>query len=165
MACQSVSSRVQRPGRVRAGRGGIYLRCRRSQRAQPDLHAKAWARGVGMFVVTDRKMRGLVREARAGRAVGPREVRAEGSGVMPRTVAMAQTPEDRARTKRWRVVPQIVLSRRGRLGSRFGQNHVKSTTWTPSTPRRKAWSRPTRRHRSAHASSRRWESARASGGR
>jgi len=49
---------------------------------------------------------------------------------------MSQAPEDRARTKRRRVLTQIVLSRRGRLVSRFGQNDVKSTTWTPSTPRR-----------------------------
>jgi hypothetical protein len=45
---------------------------------------------------------------------------------------------------------------RGRLVSRFGENHVKSTTWTPSTPQRAAWSRPTRRHRSARTSSPRW---------
>eukprot|EP00964_Phaeocystis_antarctica_P064401 scaffold38728_cov56-Phaeocystis_antarctica.AAC.1 len=38
-------------------------------------------------------------------------------------------------------------SRRGRLVSRFGKNHVKSATWTPRTPRRAAWPHPTRRHR------------------
>ena len=78
---------------------------------------------------------------------------------------MSQAHEDRARTKRWRVLTQIVLSRRGRLVSRFGQNHVNSTTWTPSTPQRAAWSRPTRRHRSTRTSSPRWDrTARASEG-
>ena len=37
---------------------------------------------------------------------------------------MSQAPEDRATTPRWRVLPQIVLSRRERLVSRFGQNDV-----------------------------------------
>ena len=43
------------------------------------------------------------------------------------TVAISQAPEDRASTPRWRVLTQIVLSRRGRRVSRFGKNHVKST--------------------------------------
>ena len=78
---------------------------------------------------------------------------------------MSQAPEDRATRKHWRVLPRIVLSGRMRLVSRFGKNRVKSTTWTPSTPRRAAWSRPTRRHRSARTSSRRWDrTARASEG-
>ena len=59
---------------------------------------------------------------------------------------MSQATEDRARAPRWRVKTQVVLSRRGRLVSRFGKNHVKSTTWTPSTRRRAAWSRPTAQH-------------------
>ena len=42
--------------------------------------------------------------------------------------------EDRTTTPRWRARPRTVLSRRGRPVSRFGKNHVKSTTWTPSTP-------------------------------
>ena len=78
---------------------------------------------------------------------------------------MSQAPEDRATTKRCRVLPQIVISRRGRLVSRFGKNHVKSTTWTPSTPGRVVWSRPNCRPRSARTSSprraraRRWKGA------
>ena len=54
-----------------------------------------------------------------------------------------------------RVLTQNVLSRRVRLISRFGEDHVKSTRWTPSTPQRAAWSRPTSRHSAARASSRR----------
>ena len=95
--------------------------------------------GVGMFGVnTERKIRGPVREMRAGRVWGASRCLPRGQGLCSRTVAMSQAPEDRARTKRWRVLTQIVLSRRGRLVSRFGQNHVKSTTWTPSTARRTA---------------------------
>ena len=43
---------------------------------------------------------------------------------------MSQVPEDRARRPRCRVITQNFLSRRGRLVSRFGKNHVllKSTT-------------------------------------
>ena len=124
-------------------------------------------RGVGMFGVnTERKIRGPVREMRAGRVWGASRCLPRGQGLCSRTVAMSQAPEDRARTKRRRVLTQFVLCRRGRLVSRFGQNDVKSTTWTPSTPRRAVWSRPTRRHRSAHTSSRRWDrTARASEGR
>ena len=55
-------------------------------------------------------MRDPCARRKPGEFVGRREVRAEGSGVMHRTEAMAQTPEDRATTPRWRVVPQIVLS-------------------------------------------------------
>ena len=76
-----------------------------------------------------------------------------GQGWCSRTVAMSQAPEDRASTPRWRVLTQIVLSRRGRRVSRFGKNHVKSTTWTPSTLHIVVWSRPTRRPRSARTSS------------
>jgi len=68
--------------------------------------------------------------------VGRSDVFAEGSGVMPQdcSVAMSQAPEDRARTPHWRVLTQVVLSRRGWRVSRFGKNYVKSTTWTPSKP-------------------------------
>ena len=37
---------------------------------------------------------------------------------------MSQAPEDRARTPHWRVLTQVVLSRRGWRVSRFGKNHV-----------------------------------------
>jgi hypothetical protein len=111
----------------------------------------AWSRGVGMFGVnTERKIRGPVREMRAGRVWGAARCLPRGQGLCSRTVAMSQAPEDRARTKRRRVLTQIVLSRRGRLVSRFGQNDVKSTTWTPSTPSGHAQhvgiARHTRRH-------------------
>ena len=76
-----------------------------------------------------------------------------------------QDPSLPYRASCWQVLTQMVLSRRGRRVSRFGKNHVKATTWMPSTPRRAAWSRPRRRHRSARTSSRRWDrTARASEG-
>jgi hypothetical protein len=151
---------------VRACRARRYLSPvqARSQRHRDSMR---WSRRVGMFGVnTERKIRGPVREMRAGRVWGAARCLPRGQGLCSRTVAMSQAPEDRARTKRRRVLTQFVLCRRGRLVSRFGQNDVKSTTWTPSTPRRAVWSRPTRRHRSAHTSSRRWDrTARASEGR
>ena len=138
---------------VRACRARRYLSPvqARSQRHRDSI---AWSRGVGMFGVnTERKIRGPVREMRAGRVWGASRCLPRRQGLCSRTVAMSQAPEDRARTPRWRVITQVVLSRRGRLVSRFGKNHVKSATWTPSTPRRAAWSHPTRRHRSARTSS------------
>ena len=60
----------------------------------------------------------------------------------------------------------MVLSRRERPVSRFGQKKEKSTTCEPSTLRRSAWSRPPRRQRSActppprRARARHWQWAR-----
>ena len=73
---------MQRSGSVRAGRGGIYLRCRRGHSVTGT--PSRVERGVGMFGVnTERKTRGPVREVRGSwESVGRSEVFAEGSGVM-----------------------------------------------------------------------------------
>jgi len=151
---------------VRACRARRYLSPVQAGHSVTGTPWCVWSRGVGMFGVnTERKIRGPVREMRAGRVWGAARCLPRGQGLCSRTVAMSQALEDRATTPRWRVLPQIVVSRRGRLLSRFGKNHVKETTRTPSTPQRAAWSHPTRRHRSARTSSPRWDrTARASGG-
>ena len=73
-------------------------------------YSRGWSR-VGMFGVnTERKIRGPVREMRAGRVWGAARCLPRGQGLCSRTVAMSQALEDRATTPRWRVLPQIVLS-------------------------------------------------------
>ena len=130
---KSFSSRVQRPGRVRGGRGGISLRCRRglSVRAQPDL--EAWARGVGMFLCKKRNANPVDPCARRkpGEFVGRSVVRAEGSGVMPQDRSNGSSTRGSRNDAALASSTPNVLSRRGRLVSRFGQNHVKSLPHEP----------------------------------
>ena len=63
--------------------------------------------------------------------------------------ARSRVAEDCTRTSRGRARAKMVLSRRERPVSRFGQKKEKSTTCEPSTLRRSAWSRPPRGRRSA----------------
>ena len=68
-----------------------------------------------------------------------------GRGRRPRAVARSQAGEDHTTTgPRWRARARTVLSRRGRLVSRFGQKKGTSTTWKQRTLRRSVGSRPTR---------------------
>ena len=71
-------------------------------------------------------------------------------GRLSRTVASSLAREDHTTTPRWRAGARIVLFRRKRPVSRFGQKNQKST---PSMLRRSAWSRPACGQRSACTSS------------
>ena len=84
------------------------------------------------------------RGATPGANLGGARCMPRGRGRGPRAVARSQTCEDHTTTPRWRARARIVLSRRGRLVSGFGQKKEKSTTCEPSTLRRSVGSRPTR---------------------
>ena len=79
-----------------------------------------------------------------GGKLGGASCMTRGGGRRPRPVARSQTREDHTTTPRWRARARIVLSRRGRPVSGFGQKKEKSTTCEPSTLRRRVGSRPTR---------------------
>ena len=79
----------------------------------------------------------------------------EGSGTTSQDSSNVAGTRGLRKEAALRVLTRNVLSRRVWLISRFGEDHVKSTRWTPSTPQRAAWSRPTSRHSAARASSRR----------
>ena len=91
-----------------------------------------------------------------GGKLGGASCMTRGRGRRPRPVARSQAREDHTTTPRWRARARIVLSRRGRPVSGFGQKKGNSTTCEPSTLQRSAWSHPTCGLRSACTSSPRW---------
>ena len=105
-ACRPKSARRVRVGVER----GVSLARHRDVGTQ-HLKTTPTANPYFMFGVnTERKIRGPVREMRAGRVWGAARCLPRGQGLCSRTVAMSQALEDRATTPRWRVLPQIVLS-------------------------------------------------------
>ena len=117
------------------------------------LLCDAVGRGVLAFGRGQKQRAQLHPRGRPGGGLGGAMCMPRGRGRRPRAVARSQTCEDHTTTPRWRARARIVLSRRGRLVSGFGQKKEKSTTCEPSTLRRGAWSRPPHRQRSACTSS------------